>query len=213
MMVVLQLVQHFMKTLYLGPEYDLSHIEGDRCTFMDVAKLIDEKNTVAIFQGRSEAGPRALGNRSILYDPRDPEAKEKMNAIKGRESFRPFAATVLQESAKDWFDLAGMEETPSMMYACDALKDTQNIIPGVLHFNTCRIQTLTREQNPLYYDVIRAFYKYVKVPMVFNTSFNKAGEPLVETPQDALDTFYSTDIKVLYFPEIRRAIVKPFEEP
>jgi len=202
--------------LLTGPTYDIPHdLDPDlkRITPEEIATHILQRDPVAIFQGRSEAGPRALGNRSILYDPRDPEAKEKMNDLKGRESFRPFAATVLQESAKDWFDLAGMEETPSMMYACDVLEVMQNIIPGVLHFNTCRIQTLTREQNPLYYDVIRAFYKYVKVPMVFNTSFNKAGEPLVETPQDALDTFYSTDIKVLYFPEIRRAIVKPFEEP
>ena len=104
-----------MKTLYLGPKYDLSHIEGDTCTFMDVAKLIADKKIVAIFQGRSEAGPRALGNRSILYDPRDPDGKDKVNRVKKRESFRPFAATILQAEASSWFDLAGMYESPYML--------------------------------------------------------------------------------------------------
>ena len=78
-------------SLYLGPEYDLSHIEGDTVCSMDVAKLLDQQKIVAIFQGRSEAGPRALGNRSILYDPRDPYGKDRMNMVKNREPFRPFA--------------------------------------------------------------------------------------------------------------------------
>ena len=209
MMVVLQLVQHFMKTLYLGPEYDLSHIEGDRCTFMDVAKLIDEKNTVAIFQGRSEAGPRALGNRSILYDPRDPNGKDKVNRVKNRESFRPFAGTILLPYVHDWFDMAGLIESPFMMYAVDVLPEMADQIPAILHVdNTCRIQTVTSEQNHNFYRLIDAFNQLTGTPILFNTSFNLSGEPLVETPEDAIKTFEGSAINYLYFPEVQKLRAK-----
>jgi carbamoyltransferase len=198
-----------MKTLYLGPTYDLSHIEGLDTTYEEVAKIISNKNIVAMFQGRSEAGPRALGNRSILYDPRDPNGKDHVNTIKKREAFRPFAGTILKEYVHDWFDMAGLEESPFMMYAVDAYLKTAPFIPAILHVdNTCRIQTLTREQNEHYYNLINAFYNETKVPILFNTSFNLAGEPLVETPEDALKTFYNSDIKYLYFPEIQKLISK-----
>ena len=209
MMVVLQLVQHFMKTLYLGPEYDLSHIEGDRCTFMDVAKLIDEKNTVAIFQGRSEAGPRALGNRSILYDPRDPNGKDRVNRVKRRESFRPFAGTIKLPFVHEWFDMAGLEESPFMMYAVDVRPEKADKIPAILHVdNTCRIQTLSMDQNPNYYRLIDAFCQITGVPILFNTSFNLSGEPLVETPEDAIKTFEGSAINYLYFPEVQKLRAK-----
>jgi len=194
-----------MKTLYLGPEYDLSHIEGDTCTFMDVAKLISEKNTVGIFQGRSEAGPRALGNRSILYDPRDPNGKDKVNNIKNRESFRPFAGSILLPYVHDWFDMAGLEESPHMMYAVDVLPGMADNIPAILHVdNTCRIQTVTSAQNKNYWDLISAFNELTSVPILFNTSFNLSGEPLVETPEHAIDTFNRSRLDYLYFPEVQK---------
>ena len=194
-----------MKTLYLGPKYDLSHIEGDTCTSMDVAKLIEERNVVAIFQGRSEAGPRALGNRSILYDPRDPNGKDKVNTIKKREAFRPFAASVKLSHVHDWFDMAGLDESPFMMYAVDALEHTWDKIPAVLHVDhTCRIQTVTIDQNEHYYRLIDAFCQITGVPLVFNTSFNMAGDPLVETPEDAIRCFDNSEIDYLYFPEVQK---------
>jgi len=198
-----------IKTLYLGPTYDLSHIEGKDTSYIEVARLISEKNIVAMFQGRSEAGPRALGNRSILYDPRDPNGKDHVNTIKKRETFRPFAGTVLKKYVHEWFDMAGMEESPFMMYAVDAHLDAWEHIPAILHVDkTCRIQTLTKEQNEHYYNLIEAFYEKTRVPILFNTSFNLAGEPLVETPEDALKTFYNSDIKYLYFPEVQKLIIK-----
>ena len=191
-------------SLYLGPEYDMSHIEGDTVNTMYVARLLEERNVVAVFQGRSEAGPRALGNRSILYDPRDPNGKDRINKIKRRESFRPFAGSVLLPHVHDWFDMGGLEESPFMMYAVDALPHTYDKIPAILHVdNTCRVQTVEKD-IPHLYEVIEEFYKYTKVPMVLNTSFNLAGQPLVESPQDAIDTWKQSDIHVLWFPEARR---------
>jgi carbamoyltransferase len=198
-----------MKTLYLGPSYDLSHIEGLDTTYEQIASLISNKNIVAMFQGRSEAGPRALGNRSILYDPRDPNGKDHVNTIKKREAFRPFAGTILKEYVHEWFDMAGLDESPFMMYAVDAHPNVWENIPAILHVDkTCRIQTLTKEQNKHYYNLIDAFYNLTEVPILFNTSFNLAGEPLVETPEDALRTFNNSDIKYLYFPEVQKLIVK-----
>ena len=198
-----------MKTLYLGPEYDLSHIEGEDVTFHQVAELISERKTVAIFQGRSEAGPRALGNRSILYDPRDPDGKDKVNRIKRRESFRPFAGSILLPHVHNWFDMGGLIESPFMMYAVDVLPEMAEFIPAILHVdNTCRIQTVTSRQNHNYYGLIDAFNQITDVPMVFNTSFNLAGQPLVETPEDAFKTFEGSELDHLYFPEVHKLISK-----
>lgn len=198
-----------MKTLYLGPEYDLSHIEGEDATFHQVAELISERKTVAIFQGRSEAGPRALGNRSILYDPRDPNGKDKVNRIKRRESFRPFAGSILLPHVHNWFDMGGLIESPFMMYAVDVLPEMAERIPAILHVdNTCRIQTVTSRQNHNYYGLIDAFNQITDVPIVFNTSFNLAGQPLVETPEDAFKTFEGSELDHLYFPEVHKLISK-----
>lgn len=198
-----------MKTLYLGPVYTLNHIKGDKVKLKDVVDLLLNQQPVAIYQGRSEAGPRALGNRSLIYDPRDPNAKAKINRIKKREQFRPFAASVMLEYANDWFDMAGLSESPHMMYAMDCWDDKRSQIPGVLHVdNTCRIQTVTSRQNKNYYDLINAFYDRTGVPMVFNTSFNLAGQPLVESPEDAMETFHESEIPHLYFPEVGRLISK-----
>jgi carbamoyltransferase len=129
--------------------------------------------------------------------------------VKKRENFRPFAASVLEEHAAEWFDMSTLEHSREMMYAVEAKESVWDIIPAVLHVDhTCRIQTVTKDINPHYYEMISEFYNYSKVPMVLNTSFNLAGEPLVETPLDAINTFDRSDIKVLWFPEINRVLKK-----
>ena len=177
--------------------------------YCEVAKIIANKNIIALFQGQSEAGHRALGNRSILYDPRDPKGKDFVNKVKKREWYRPFAASVMLDYASEWFDMAGLKESPYMMYAFDVLEDKKHLIPCVVHVdNTCRIQTVSQSQNPHFYNLISAFNVLTGVPMLFNTSFNLAGEVLVETKEDAIDTFNRSDIKYLYFPETQELITK-----
>lgn len=174
-----------------------------------VSDLIIARNIVAIFQGKSEAGPRALGNRSILYDPRDPNGKDHVNRIKRREWFRPFAGTILKEHVHEWFDMAGLEESPFMMYAVDAHIDAVPHIPAILHVDwTCRIQTVTKEQNYHYYNLIESFYQKTGVPILFNTSFNLGGEVLVETLDDAIDTLKRSEIEYLFLPEEMRLIIE-----
>jgi carbamoyltransferase len=178
-------------------------------TYKEIAKIISDKNIVALFQGQSEAGHRALGNRSILYDPRDPNGKDHVNTVKNREWYRPFAASVMVEYANEWFDMRGVKESPYMMYAFDVLKDKSHLIPCVVHVdNTCRAQTVSRSQNLHFYNLISAFNDLTNVPMLFNTSFNLAGEVMVETKNDAIDTFNRSNIQYLYFPESRELITK-----
>jgi carbamoyltransferase len=168
----------------------------------DVAKLISEKNIVAIYQGKNELGKRALGNRSFLYDPRDPHAKDKINSLKSREWFRPTAGTILHEYVSEWFDLKSKKETPFMSYVFNVKKQG---IPGITHIdNTCRIQTLKKEQNFHYYNLINEFYKLTNIPILLNTSFNLAGEPLVNSVFDAIKTLTNCydKFKFIYFPEI-----------
>ena len=173
----------------------------------DVAKLISNKNIVALYQGRSEAGPRALGNRSILYDPRDPGGKDHVNTVKNREWFRPFAGTVLHEHMNDWFDMRGLSESPYMMFAVDVLKDKQSLLPAITHVDgTCRVQTLKKEFNKNYYELIEEFYKLTGVPILFNTSFNLAGDCICETIDDALRTIRTSKINYLYLPEFSMLI-------
>lgn len=171
-------------------------------TSKHVVDLITNKNIVALFQGRSEAGPRALGNRSILYDPRDPNGKDHVNNIKHREYFRPFAGSILKECVHEWFDLRGMDDSPFMMYAVNCLPGVEEKIPAIIHVDgTCRIQTVTEEQNKNYYDLISEFYDQTGCPIIFNTSFNLGGEPLVETLEDAFRTLVNSLIEYLYLPE------------
>jgi carbamoyltransferase len=175
----------------------------------DVAKLIAEGNIVTLFQGRSEAGPRALGNRSILFDPTVKDGKDIVNIIKKREWFRPFAGSCLAEKAGEWFDLRTKDETPFMMYAVDVLENKRDLIPAITHVDgTCRVQTVTAEQNKHYYELISEFDKIKGVPILFNTSFNLAGDPLVEKLVEALDTLKRSDMKYLWLPEIGKLLTK-----
>ena len=197
-----------LKTLYTGLQHtltldDIQTTTHEKTDAKTVAKLIADGKIVAIYQGRSEGGPRALGNRSILFDPRNPNGKDIVNTVKNREWFRPFAGTVLLEKANDWFDMAGLEESPYMMYAVDTIKTQIDKIPAINHVdNTCRIQTLTEDQNPNFYNLIKEFENITSVPILFNTSFNLAGDCIVETVQDAIDTLQRSKIDYLYLPEL-----------
>lgn len=210
-----------LDTLYLGPEYKYSEREilekvgyagGEviDATYEDVVELLTKKNIVSMFQGRSENGPRALGNRSILFDPTYADGKDFVNNVKRREYFRPFAGTVLQDKVHEWFDLRGMEQSPHMMYAVNCQPGVEEKIPSIIHVDgTCRIQTVTREQNFHFYSLIDAFYVKTGIPILFNTSFNLGGDPLVETLDDAISTLVRSDIEYLFLPEYGKLVKIP----
>jgi carbamoyltransferase len=199
--------------VYLGPmhNYSVDDINNvaekynavvSDATHEDIVELMTSKNIVANFQGRSENGPRALGNRSLMFDPRFKDGKDFVNEIKHREYFRPFAGSILEEDVHEWFDLRGMESSPTMMYAVNCQPGIEEKIPAIIHVDgTCRIQTVSREQNPHYYDIIKAFKEKTGCPIIFNTSFNLGGEPLVETLDDAIRTLENCKIEYLYLPE------------
>ena len=205
-------------TLYLGPEYSYTDDEitalaeqyGAEVTtgsHEQVVELLINKTIVSMFQGRSENGPRALGNRSILFDPRFKDGKDYVNEVKRREYFRPFAGSILEEDVHEWFDLRGMSSSPTMMYAVNCQPGIEEKIPAIIHVDgTCRIQTVTPEQNKHYYDLIKTFKDKTGCPIIFNTSFNLGGEPLVETLADAFWTLSQSDIEYLYLPEYNKLI-------
>lgn len=167
-----------------------------------VVELLLQQKVGAIFQGSSEIGPRALGNRSIIFDPRNPNGKEIVNIVKKREWYRPFAGTIMLEYVHEYFEMLTLKESPWMSFAVKAKPKAYKDIPSIVHVDgTCRIQTVTKEQNKYFYELIEEFYKNTGVPVIFNTSFNLAGEPLVETIEDALNTINNSDISFLYLPE------------
>lgn len=207
------------ENLFLGPVQNITEdiiretakkYNGNVTTDVDYKQVIDtirNKNIVALYQERGESGPRALGNRSLMYDPTDPNGKDFVNLVKKREYFRPFAATVLQDDVHDWFDLRGMEDSPSMMYAVNCQPGVKEKIPAVIHVDdTCRIQTVTKEQNKHWYNLIKEFKNQTGVPALFNTSFNLGGEPLVETIDDAMRTLYNSGINYIYFPATKMLV-------
>ncbi|MDP3939364.1 MAG: carbamoyltransferase [Deltaproteobacteria bacterium] len=161
-----------------------------------VAQLIADQQVVGWFQGRMEFGPRALGNRSILADPRNAENRDRVNLkIKFRESFRPFAPAILKERCKEYFELDS--ESPFMLLVAQVRPD-HRVIPSVTHVDgSARVQTVDRESNPLFYDLIQAFDAITGVPVLINTSFNVRGEPIVCTPADAYRCFVETGMDVL----------------
>jgi len=205
-------------TLYLGPKHDYtvgdvvsiakaSDVVISDATYSDIVKLLVNKNIVTIYQGSSENGPRALGNRSVLFDPRFEDGKDFVNSVKHREYFRPFAGSILEEHVHDWFDLRGMKNSPFMMYAVNCQPGIAEKIPSIIHIDgTCRIQTVAEEQNYHYYNLIKTFYNETGCPIIFNTSFNLGGEPLVETIEDAIWTLQNSDIEYLYLPEFNKLI-------
>lgn len=202
-----------IKTLYYGKQatYERDLLENETeikdVSPDDVAKLLEDQNMIAIFQGRTEAGPRALGNRSFLFDPRNPDGQDIVNTIKGREWYRPLAASVMEEHAKEWFNMGRHKNSPFMMYSFKCKESKKEIIPAVRHKDdSCRIQTVNRDQNLHYYELIEAFYKRTGVPMVLNTSFNMAGDMMVNDINRAFETCRKGKIPYLYLPEKRMLI-------
>lgn len=198
---------------YLGKHYSDDHVaQAIDCfsPWITCTKCVSEKEAalalsktevVAWFNGRSEFGPRALGNRSILADPRSEVMLDHVNkVVKKRESFRPFAPSVLSGHVEEWFEKSDSLSSPFMSLTKKATKP--DLVPAVVHVDgTSRLQTLQRDQNPTYYDLISQFFQLTGVPMVLNTSFNTAGEAIVESPYDALKCFLNADgIDVLVFP-------------
>ncbi len=197
--------------MYLGPEYSEEEIRkalemarlgwsrpddlADR-----TAELIEQGKVVGLFNGRMEFGPRALGNRSILADPRRADMKDIVNrVVKHRESFRPFCPSCLEQKAHEYFEGCTVARYMNKTYS--VLPEKISDIPSVTHIDgTSRVQTVTRNINPFYYDVIECFYRRTGVPVILNTSFNVKGEPIVTTPIDAVRCFYGTGIDVLVMP-------------
>lgn len=170
---------------------------GVVCDEEKLCDLLIEQKSIAIFDGNPESGPRALGNRSILFDPRNIDAKNIVNKIKKREWYRPFAGIILKEYFSEYFETCGLEESKYMTINFDCL--LPNKIPGVVHVdNTCRIQTVSSDNNFLY-TLLKCFFNKTGCPVLLNTSFNLAGEPLVQTKKEAIDVLNNSDLDAVYF--------------
>lgn len=195
---------------YWGPEYSnqeiketlerykISYFESKNVC-ADVAKILADGNLIGWFQGRSEFGQRALGNRSILADPRKSETKDRVNAaVKYREGFRPFAPAVLLEEAENYFELPENIEVPFMEAVFQVKSEKRSGLGAVVHNDgSGRLQTVRREDNPIFYSLIEEFQKITGIPILLNTSFNLNGEPIVCSPTDAIRTFYSCGLDKL----------------
>jgi carbamoyltransferase len=197
-----------LEHVYLGPNYTNDEIKSELLKYylkyellaaddlsIRVAKLLNEKNIIGWFQGRSEFGPRALGNRSILASPLFEDMKKHLNlSIKKREGFRPFAPVAMEDKAHDWFLMGG----PSKYMLATFKSDKKKLIPSCIHEdNTARVQTVSKEDNAKLYHLIEAFEKESKCPILINTSFNVRGEPIVNSPLDAIRCFFQTEMDVL----------------
>ena len=197
--------EYIKNNVFVGPSYSSDEIKS----FLDInkihykfletnsllettAKIISESNVVGWYQGKMEWGPRALGNRSILADPRNAKMKDILNEkIKHRESFRPFAPCILEEYAFEYFDID--VPSPYMLLVAPVKKPEK--IPAVTHIDgTGRLQTISKDTNPLFYDLINEFYKITSVPVLVNTSMNVRGEPIVNTPKQAYNMIIKTDM-------------------
>ena len=203
-----------LKNIYLcgeTPDYDYqllpSETEYSEVVEKQIAEIIQAGSVVAIFQGKAESGPRALGNRSILFDPRISNGKDIVNKIKGREYFRPFAASVLEEYADSWFEMRNLSCSPFMMFAFDGKDIAKNKTPAIIHIDgTCRIQTVNEVDNPIYYKIIKEFYNLTEIPLIMNTSFNLSTEPIIHTVENALKSCRTAGINYLYLPDIQKLI-------
>jgi len=208
--------QSTLKNVYFGQDYSENEIknfldinkikyeyfENEDEFLSEVIKHVLNQKVIGWFQGRFEWGPRALGNRSIIADPRNPEMKDIVNKkIKFREPFRPFAPSVLAEKAGEFFELKNIKDfypVRFMTYVTPVKKDKQKIIPAVTHVDgTGRLQILFKEDNIRYYKLIEKFEKKTGVPVILNTSFNLKGEPIVNSPQDGYNTFIRSGMDVL----------------
>ena len=201
--------KHRFKNAYLGKPYNEEEILAALNSTANIkfrkephmarkaAELLAEGKILGWFEGGGEIGPRALGHRSIICDPSKPGMKDILNArVKHREAFRPFAPSVLKEHVSDYFDLTC--ESPYMLLIAKVKEDKQKTVPSITHVDgTARVQTVTREDNGRFCELIEEFYKITGIPVILNTSFNIAGEPIVETPADAMKCFMSTEMDFL----------------
>ena len=193
------------ENVYVGPSYSNEEIKSfldsknisyksfdDTTLLQKTAQIIADGNVVGWYQGKMEWGPRALGNRSILADPRRADMKDILNAkIKHRESFRPFAPSIMEEFVSEYFEIG--IPSPYMLMVAPVKKAKE--IPAVTHVDgTGRLQTVSKESNELYYDLINEFYKITGVPVIINTSMNVMGEPIVNTPEQAYAMLEKTDM-------------------
>jgi carbamoyltransferase len=171
------------------------------------AKLLAKGALVGWFQGRAEFGPRSLGNRSILADPRQALMRDKINSrVKFREEFRPFAPSILDEYGADYFE--DYQQSPYMERTLQFKKTVYNKVPAVVHVDgTGRLQTVTSEWNPLFYQLIDAFRQITDIPLILNTSFNVMGKPIIHSVEDAVSVFYTSGLDVLVIDDYM--IVKP----
>ena len=203
-----ELAPRRVESPYHGPEFTEAEIESalqseSRITYtrpvnfpVEVAKSIAGGCVTGWFQGRMELGPRALGNRSILADPRAVAMRDKVNRVKRREMWRPLAPSVLSERAADYF--VRVPPNAFMLFATQVTDLTREVAPAIVHVDgSARPQPVSRALNAPYYDLISAFNTLTGVPIVLNTSFNAAGEPIVCTPADALKTFFATELDLL----------------
>lgn len=196
-----------MEHAYLGPEFSDAEVQMalDRAKIVtrrsadiarECAEAIAQGKIIGWFQGRMEWGPRALGNRSILADPRDLGMKDRLNQIKGREEFRPLSPAVLEEAVGKYFECD--EPSPFMLFARKVRSSEKALIPAVVHVDgTARFQSVSLTRNPLFYRLIEEFYKITGIPMLVNTSLNYQGKPIVCTIEQALECFYNTGLDLL----------------
>jgi carbamoyltransferase len=177
-------------------KFEIETYEHERQLIQDLAKELANGKILGLFRGRMEFGPRALGARSIICDPRSPEMKDKLNArVKHREAFRPFAASVLEEHQEEWFE--NVFYSPTMEAVFSVKENQRKKIPAVVHVdNTCRIQSVSKDTQPFYWNLIEAFRKKSGVPMLLNTSFNDC-EPIVCNENEAVECFLNTDMDIL----------------
>lgn len=178
------------------------HVVNSTDAISDAVELLCDGKIIGWFDGGAELGPRALGQRSILCDPRLPEAKDTLNRrVKMREPFRPFAPAVLLDEASNWFEFDGTpSESPFMLRVVEVKTEKRNAVPAIVHVDgTGRLQTLTRENNGRFYDLVRKFYEKTGVPVLLNTSFNRMGQPIIETPADAIACLLNTGLDCCVF--------------
>tara|TARA_Y100000114_G_scaffold42209_1_gene37577 strand:+ start:177 stop:1520 length:1344 start_codon:yes stop_codon:yes gene_type:complete len=173
----------------------------------EISKILLEE-PVAIFQSRSEQGQRGLGNRSLLMSPLHKQAHDKLNEIKKREWFRPFACSILEEKADEWFDMT-IKNSPYMMYVFNLKKQKEGILKAGLAIDKkSRIQTVAKQDNLYYYNLLKSFEKLTNIPVLLNTSLNLPGEVLVETIEDMKEFFIKSNLNYIYFPEVNKLIKK-----
>ena len=199
-----KIIRPLKTTSFHGVTYDILSYKEQTKSVKNIANLLNQDKSVAVYTGLAEAGQRALGNRSILFNALNPDAKDLVNEIKKREWYRPFACIVLEEDAGIYFDMGRIKSSPFMTICFPVRPEYVKIIPGVTHIdNTCRIQTISKTDGYLY-ELLQEFKKLSGHGILLNTSFNLAGEPLVETPEDAFNTLNNSCLDYLWFEETQQ---------